>query len=72
LELPNPHQKNSQGILLKVLGNDETVFIGVNSNVSQNTGYPLYSGEEFSINLREAEKLWVVASDNCEVAWVAL
>ncbi len=73
LELPNSEQqRNSQGILIRVLGDSGIVYLGVNSHVSPTTGYPVPSGHEFSINLRQPEKLWVVSEGEIEIAWIAL
>jgi hypothetical protein len=72
LSLPDGQTKNSQGVLFKVLGDDATVFIGTTSNVSPQSGYPVSTGEEFSINLVSTTALWIVADSEVEIAWCSL
>jgi hypothetical protein len=65
-------QMNSQGFLLKVLGDSSAVYLGATANVSSKNSWPILSGEEFSLNLRDTESLWIVADEQCEVAYMAL
>lgn len=67
--------KCSRGILVKVLGTSKTIFIGNAANVAAsgaNGGYPLTSGEELNFPIRDPAVLFAVATEEVEVAWIAL
>jgi hypothetical protein len=50
------------GLTLKCMCAGQTIYIGSDSSVSASTGWPLYDGDTFSVEVSDAANVWAVAS----------
>lgn len=61
------------GVIVKALpGNLGILYVGNDNTVTTATGFPLESGETITLEVDDANKIWVIADiDNQGLAWVA-
>lgn len=53
---------NVHGIVLKALAPGQTIYIGASSAVTTSTGYPMSDGETLTLEVRNANQLYAIAS----------
>jgi hypothetical protein len=53
---------NVHGIVVKALSPGQTVYIGASSAVTTATGYPMVDGETLTLEVRNADQLYAIAS----------
>jgi len=50
------------GVVIKAICPGQTIYVGVSSSVTTSTGYPLSDGETLTLEVRNANALYVIAS----------
>jgi hypothetical protein len=53
---------NVHGVVIKCLCPGQTVYVGTTSGVTTATGYPLVDGETLTLEIRNANQVYAIAS----------
>lgn len=53
---------NVHGVVVKALSPGQTVYIGISDAVTTATGYPMVDGETLTLEVRNANQLYAIAS----------
>lgn len=53
---------NVHGVILKAICPGQVIYLGLDANVTTATGYPMVDGETLTLEVRNADQLYAIAS----------
>jgi hypothetical protein len=53
---------NVHGVILKAICPGQTIYVGASSAVTTATGYPMTDGETLTLEVRDANQIYAIAS----------